>query len=165
MIPIIDTDRLIVRQFKPEDEAIYLNLCEDERVTLHLPYRTREEQTVIFRESLLDPPGQLIGRWGMFNKADGDFIGTCLLRAFDDDTDSIELGYVLGYKYWGMGIATEMAGLLLAYARNINADAKFVAVTTLENNASQHVLEKVGLHRVGNYIRQGKDLAFFKSHP
>jgi len=165
MIPIIDTDRLIVRRFKAEDEEVYLNLCEDERVALYLPYRTREEQTVIFRESLLDPPGQLTGRWGMFNKADGDFIGTCLLRPFDDGSNSVELGYVLAHRYWGKGIASEMARLLLAYARNINPSAKFVAVTDLENVASQNVLEKSGLHRAGNYIRQGKELAFFKTNP
>jgi ribosomal-protein-alanine N-acetyltransferase len=108
------------------------------------------------------PAGSVTGRWGLFNKADNDFIGMCLLRLFDDGSDSIELGYVFKYNYWGKGIASEMAKALLVHMLNIKPDTKFVAVTDLDNIPSQRVLEKAGMQRDGNYIRTGEELALFR---
>ncbi len=160
---LIQTPRFIIRLFKPEEEEIYLNLFNDERVTLYLPKRSREEHTKIFREHLNErPPGDITGRWGIFNKVDGDFIGFCLLRSFDDGSDDIELGYVLHYNYWGKGIATEMTKALLSQALTIQPDAKFVALTDIANIPSQQVLQKAGMQQAGNYFRNGEELAFFR---
>ncbi|WP_428327586.1 GNAT family N-acetyltransferase [Mucilaginibacter sp.] len=162
MNAIVDTPRLIVRLFKAGEEEIYLSLFEDKRVLLYIPDRGREEHITIFRHHLAEVPGSVMGRWGIFNKTDGDFIGMCLLRHFDDGTDSIELGYVLHHNYWGKGIASEMAAALLAWAANIAPDAEFVAVTDLANLPSQRVLEKVGMQRERNYFRHDEELAFFR---
>src|SRR5476651_1880586 len=102
MATIVSTPRFTVRSFSAEEEAAFLTLSTDERVTVYLPSRTLEEHITIFRNNLLEPQGALIGRWGIFNNTDGDMIGNCLLRPFDDGSDRIELGYVLNYKYWGM---------------------------------------------------------------
>jgi|ERR1700744_2261083 len=158
---IAETSRLIIRFFDADEEDIYLSLYKDERVMLYLPYRSNEEHRRIFMDNL-KPGDGIIGRWGIFSRADGDFIGMCLLRLFDDGSDSIELGYAIGYNYWGKGIASEMAIALLAWAFKIKPDAKFVAVTDLANIPSQRVLEKAGMQRDGNYIRHGEDLALFR---
>ncbi|SHM68984.1 GNAT family N-acetyltransferase [Mucilaginibacter sp. OK098] len=161
---ITQTPRIIIRLFEPEEEEMYLSLYNDERVMLYLPFRSREEHIKIFREHLVTGPvGSVTGRWGLFNKADNDFIGMCLLRLFDDGSDSIELGYALHYNHWGKGVASEMADALLTHMRNINQAAKFVAVTDLGNIPSQRVLEKAGMKRDGNYFRNGEELAFFRS--
>ena len=113
---ISKTPRFTIRNFKPEEEAIFLALFDDEAVTVHLPKRTREEHLKLFRESLAEyDDGKATGRWGMFSNGDGDYIGMCLLRPFDGDNTKIELGYVLRQQYWGKGIATEMANILIAY--------------------------------------------------
>jgi len=159
---IIQTPRFIIRSFEADEEDAYVNLHTDERVTAYIPNRSRDELIIMFRNNLMETPGEITGRWGIFNKADNDFIGSCLLRPFDDGSDSIELGYVLNYSYWGKGIASEMANVLLTRAYKIKQDAKFVAVTTLNNIPSQRVLEKAGMQRCGNYLRNGNELALFK---
>lgn len=160
---LIQTPTFIIRLFKPEEEEIYLNLFNDDRVTPYLPKRSREEHIKIFREALIESPaGAIMGRWGIFNKADNDYIGFCILRPFDDDSDDIEFGYALHYNYWGKGIATEMAKAFLNHALTIQSNTKFVAVTVIENIPSQRVLEKAGMLRMENCVRHGEELAFFR---
>ncbi|MDB4920360.1 GNAT family N-acetyltransferase [Mucilaginibacter sp.] len=160
---ITQTPRLIIRRFKPEEEETYLSLYDDERVMQYLPFRSREDHIKIFREHLVaGPAGSVTGRWGLFNKADDDFIGMCLLRLFDDGSDNVELGYAFRYDYWGKGIASEMAVALLAHMFTVKPGTKFVAVTDLANIPSQRVLEKAGMKRDKNYLRNGEELAMFR---
>ncbi|MGZ3754819.1 MAG: GNAT family N-acetyltransferase [Mucilaginibacter sp.] len=161
MAIIVSTPRFTVRSFKAEEEAAFIAMSTDERVTTYLPKRTLEEHITIFRNNLLEPQGALTGRWGIFNNTDDDMIGNCLLRPFDDGSDRVELGYVLNHKYWGMGIASEMARGLLSHASGIDPNVKLVAVTDIDNKASQHVLLKLGMLQGENYFRHNEELAFF----
>lgn len=159
---IIQTPRFIVRNFLPEEEAIYVDLLLDPDVALYLPKRSREEHKQFFNMAITDyAAGKVLGKWGIFNIKDDDFIGMCLMRPFDD-TGLLEIGYSLHQKYWGKGIATEMVKALIAYGFGSTNAKGIVAVTALGNMASQRVLEKAGLQRDGNIIRQNEELAYFK---
>jgi ribosomal-protein-alanine N-acetyltransferase len=163
MSVIVQTDRIIIREFLPEEQEIHLTHFTDERVTLYLPNRSREERITIFQDALKQyAVTQTMGIWGMFNKADNDFIGCCLLRPFNNDPATAELGYSLEHKYWGRGIGTEMATAVIAHGLTDNTISEIVAVTALENLASQRVLEKAGLMRADNFIKDGLELAFFR---
>lgn len=160
---IAQTPRFVIRDFKPEDEEIYLSLFDDEQVTLHLPKRTPPENQQMFRDALKDyAEGKVLGRWGLFNNGENEFIGLCLLRNFNNENGRIELGYVLSQKFWGRGIAGEMAQIMITYALMHTDAQEIVAVTTLENIASQRVLEKAGLKRMDNFVRDRLELAFFR---
>jgi len=159
---IAQTPRFVIRDFKPEEEEVYLSIFDDEQVTLHLPKRTHHENRQIFINALKDyADGKTLGRWGLFNNGDNDFIGLCLLRKYLDDDGQVELGYVLNQKFWGKGIAGEMAQIMIAYALTHTGAREIVAVTTLQNIASQKVLEKAGLKRMDNILKDGRELAFF----
>jgi ribosomal-protein-alanine N-acetyltransferase len=161
---IAQTPRFVIRNFRPEEEDVYMSLFDDERVTLHLPKRSRKENLDIFRKALADYTAhKILGRWGIFNNADGDFIGLCLLRNFNDKNDGqVEVGYVIHQKYWGKGIASEAATMLVGYALTHTDAKEIVAVTTLENIPSQKVLQNAGLVRMDNIIRDKQELAYFK---
>jgi ribosomal-protein-alanine N-acetyltransferase len=162
MHTLAQTPRFSIRNFKPEEEAIYMSLFEDERVTVHLPDRSRKEHLEIFRKAFNDyAENKALGRWGIFNNIDGDFIGLCLLRKYDNEAGKVELGYVLHQKHWGKGIAGEMAIIMVGYGFTHTDAAEIVAVTTLENTGSQKVLEKAGLVRQANFKRDGEELAYF----
>ena len=160
---IAQIDRLIIREFLPGDEEVYLNHFNDELVTRHLPKRSRDERSLIFQNALqqYSTPG-VCGTWGMFNPFNDDFIGSCLLRDFDNETGAIELGYSMNRKYWGAGIGTEMAKMLVAYGLHDAAVLTIVGVTTLDNVGSQRVLEKAGMQRQANMLKHGEELAFFR---
>ncbi|WP_157682327.1 GNAT family N-acetyltransferase [Mucilaginibacter mallensis] len=162
MHTILETPRLIIREFLPDEQDIYLNHFTDEEVCRHIPKRTTDERIKIFLIATVNyQTNKKLGIWGMFNKANGVFIGSCLLRLFDEP-DKIELGYSMERKYWGQGIATEMAEALIEYAFTDADVNEVVAVTTLENIASQRVLEKAGLVRTDNVMRNEEELAFFR---
>jgi ribosomal-protein-alanine N-acetyltransferase len=159
---LAQTPGFVVRDFTPSDEKVYLSLFDDKEVTLHLPKRTKEENRRLFQETLKDyAQGKVLGRWGIFNTENDEFIGLCLLREFNGEAGRIELGYVLGRKFWGKGIAGEMAKIMVEYAFKFTDALEIVAVTTLQNIPSQKVLQKAGLNRAPNLLRDGEELAFF----
>lgn len=159
---IAETQRLIIRTFRPDEEDTYLALFSDKRVAEHLPKRTVEENRKIFQDTLKeDAEGAIFSKWAIINKADGDFAGMGLLRTYENEPDKLEVGYCLHVKYWGQGIATELTKALVAYA-NAKEIKNIVAVTTAGNTASQVVLEKAGLVKQGNIVRNNEELVFFK---
>jgi ribosomal-protein-alanine N-acetyltransferase len=163
MATIARTPRLIIREFLPDEETIYLNHFNDELVIKYIPKRSSEERINIFRRGLGQyATSKTTGLWGIFSKTGGDFMGSCLLRPFYDETGVLELGYSLERKYWGGGFATEMATAMVAHGMSDQNISEVVAVTELENVGSQRVLEKAGLKRVDNLLRDGEELAYFR---
>ena len=164
MATIAQTPRLIIREFLPDEETIYLNHFNDELVLQYIPKRSREERINIFRRGLEQyATSKTTGLWGIFSKGNGYFMGSCLLRHFYDEAGVLELGYSLEKKYWGDGFATEMAAAMVAHGLSDQSISDIVAVTELENVGSQRVLEKAGLKRVDNLLRDGEELAYFKT--
>jgi len=160
---IIQTPRLVVREFLPREESLLINLYKDEKVTHYVKKRSEEETRRQFADALKGyrvSPG--LGRWGVFNPADDDFIGVCILKPADSDSTRIELGYVLVSKYWGLGLATELAKSLITYGFEQKGLTEICACTYPENTPSQNVLLKAGLVREGNVFWHEAELPFFK---
>lgn len=161
---IIQTPRLLIREFLPEEEDIYLGHFDDAEVCLYLPKRTRAERSNIFRAAVEQySDDRSTGTWGIYNSDNGMFIGSCLLRQFDNEPGKIELGYSLNKPFWGKGIGTEMAVAMVTHGFLHENIHEIVAVTDLDNIASQRVLEKAGFRQADNMIRNGEELAFFKA--
>ncbi|MFI5137943.1 MAG: GNAT family N-acetyltransferase [Sphingobacteriales bacterium] len=160
---IVQTPRLIIREFVPEEEILLLELYRDERVTQYVNKRTDDDVRKQFAEAIKQyQDGTGLGRWGVFSPADNDFIGVCILKPADSDPTRIELGYVLTAKYWGKGLATELSKALIFYGFEDKGLTEICACTNPENIASQNVLLKAGLLRDGNIFWHGADLTFFR---
>ena len=71
-----------------------------------------------------------------------------LISLTAEEDESCELGYWLGFEYWGQGYATESVRGLLNYAKSNTPCEKFKANVFKENVASAKVLEKNGFKRV-----------------
>jgi [ribosomal protein S5]-alanine N-acetyltransferase len=163
MSTITQTPRLVIRELLPEEEEVFLNHYTDPEVLLYIPKRSREDRIGIYRKAISSYNDiNALRIWGIFNKADGDFIGTCLLRPFTFDNTKTELGYSIERKYWNKGIGTEMATAMVNYAFKEMNSAQVVAVTIIENIGSQRVLEKAGFQKMENLLRDGEELAYFE---
>lgn len=80
-----------------------------------------------------------------------------------DTSEEIEVGYALFPWAWGRGVATEVARRLIRHGFEDLGLDRIVAVTRPENIASQHVLQKAGLHYLGIVDRYyGKPTAYFE---
>jgi RimJ/RimL family protein N-acetyltransferase len=93
-------------------------------------------------------------------KADGELLGECGLQVLEEGPD-VELAYTLARGAWGRGYATEAAGAVLAWGFGALGLERVVGVTYPENAASQRVLEKVGMRRLGRRHCYGADLLEF----
>lgn len=159
---ITQTKRITIREYLPEELETYLNHLFNEQVALYVSKRTREERVVIFNNALENYKAtKAHGMWGMFDKMNGEFVGGCMLRPHNEETDTLEIGYSITPKLWGQNLATEMIAGLIPYGfagTNIN---QLVAFTELPNIASQRVLEKNGFVR-GDNVMQDIELASFR---
>lgn len=160
---IIETPRLIIREFLAEEEPLFLNHFDDEELLRYIPKRTREERIAIFQKTITVYDDITTTRiWGIFDKQNGDMAGTCLLRPFNNEPAITELGYSIGKKYWGQGIGTEMATAMADYAFERMSVEKVVAVTIPENTGSNKVLLKSGFTQKENMTRDGIEFAYFE---
>ena len=85
--------------------------------------------------------------WLVVRDAAGEPVGMCGLVE-RDGLDTPDIGYAFLQRHSGRGYATEAAAVVLRHAREGLGLPKIAAVTTLDNPASQRVLEKLGLRYV-----------------
>ena len=104
-------------------------------------------------------------RWQVVEKSSGEIVGSCGFGRVAE-TNEIELGYLLRRKSWGRGFATETAESTLAYGFNNLDFREIIALTDLENIASQKVLEKIGFTKRGIEIYDGEEtLVYLAKNP
>lgn len=153
---------IVIREFIPEEQGLFIRLFEDEEVARYIPSRSTAQYLELFKDSITDYGNGPLGRWGIFDADNQNFIGMCLARNFKYISDQVEIGYVLAKKYWGKGIASEVSKVMVAYCFKHTNTNQVVAVTDLENIGSQKVLEKAGLRRLKDLKREGEELAYFR---
>jgi RimJ/RimL family protein N-acetyltransferase len=138
----LETDRLLLRELRPEDVEPEVSLWADAQVTRCLG-GPRDEARVrtILQEELAEPPQGPLGQWPVVHKASGEFVGDCGLIAKE-----IELVYILAVSAWGNGYATEIGSALLHFATEELQHKRVVSLIDVENLASKRVAEKLGMH-------------------
>jgi len=104
------------------------------------------------------------GLWILRELSGGPPVGRAVLRhLMVEDVDEVEVGYAFYKQFWGKGFATEIAAGCLALGRETLHLKTIVAVTSLTNTASQHVLRKVGLAYERDFVNDGKLCALFRT--
>lgn len=149
LFPQIETERLILRTYRPDDLATVYDLCSDPHVTRFF----HESYTVDRADILASLPRrrkrwqtQGFGQLGVFEKSAERLIGFCGLQ-FLDETTEVEIYYGFFKDVWGRGFATEAANAVLRFGfENVNLE-QIVAATHHENIASHKVLHKIGMTR------------------
>jgi len=89
--------------------------------------------------------------YSLITKADGIKIGSCGLYN-RDGVDGIDIGFGLLPQYEGLGYAYEAARKILKAAFEEFGIREIKAITSKENFASQRLLEKLELERIGTTI-------------
>jgi RimJ/RimL family protein N-acetyltransferase len=145
---ILETDRLILRQFTTDDAAFILELLNEPsfiRFIRDSGVRTLDDAT----DYLVNGPLASYDRHGfglylVQLKADGAPIGMCgLLKR--DGLDDVDIGFAFLPRYWSQGYATEAATAVLDYGHTVLGLTRIVAITAPDNHGSIKVLKKIGL--------------------
>ena len=151
MEKIIKSKNFILRPYKKEDEKSLIKNINDKDIyknTLKIPYpykpkhakqwiahcknlaKKKRKTEVVFA---IDINSSVIGNTSLMNI----------------DNHKAEIGYWLGKKYWGRGIATEVVRLITIFGFNKLKLKRIYALVFVKNKASARVLEKNGYKREG----------------
>ncbi|MEG4853987.1 GNAT family N-acetyltransferase [Microcoleus sp. B5-D4] len=157
----IETARLYLRQFRPEDlDDLYRIYSDPETMKYLTGVRTREATEIAIHTMLKRWEQNNFGMWALVHKIDCKMIGRCGL-AFLDQTPEVELGYALDKVYWNQGLATEASLASLNYGFKILDLERIVAIARPENIASQRVIQKVGMKYEKNAHYYETDVLYY----
>jgi ribosomal-protein-alanine N-acetyltransferase len=104
------------------------------------------------------------GLWMLRAQETDAIIGRAVLRHLEiEGVDEVETGYGLLPKYWGRGLATEVARACVHVGRSQLGLSSIVAVTLPANAASQRVLRKAGMVYEREILHQGLSHLLFRT--
>lgn len=162
----LDTHRLKLRQWRDEDFAPFAAMNADLQVMAHFPAaldRAASDALAMRCQRLIEEQGW--GFWAVEIKASGQFIGFVGLHrpiAELPFSPCVEIGWRLARPFWQKGYASEAARATLRFGFNDLALAEIVTYTSLGNQRSQAVMEKLGMHRTAENFQHP---AFPVDHP
>ena len=152
MLPILETDRCILRAVSIEDCNDMFEYASDDKVVKYLtfPKHTNIENTKeIINNFFIDRYEKGISYdYGIFYKEDCKFIGTAGFNSIKDGIAT--LGYCMNSNYWNKGIMTEVVNEIFRFGfNNLNIN-KIEAIYYDGNNKSGNVMTKCNMKYVGN---------------
>lgn len=150
--PTVQTARLTLRPFCPEDAEDVARLCGDRDIastTLLIPHPY----------ALADARKWLSTHQAAFDAAQAVHFATCLRSSgalvgamgliLQPEHDRAELGYWIGKPFWGNGYATEAAAAAVGYAFSTLRYNRVYAYHYTRNPTSGRVLRKIGMRHDG----------------
>ena len=147
-MPVLETDRLILRRLAVEDAEFILRLLNEPSFLRFIGdkgVRTIDDA----RDYILNGPVHSYERFGFGLyltelKETQVPIGICgLLKR--DSLENVDVGFAFLPEFWQQGYAIESAAAVMAYGRNILGLDRIVAITSPGNDQSIKVLVKLGL--------------------
>ena len=151
--PIIQTERLILRQWREEDLKPFATLNADIRVMEYFPsILSLEESDLMMKRMQAKIEKRGWGFWAVSLTADEKFIGFIGMNDVDQVslpahfTPAVEVGWRLAYPFWGKGYATEGALACLKYGFETLSLEEIVSFTAVQNMRSRAVMERIGMH-------------------
>jgi ribosomal-protein-alanine N-acetyltransferase len=146
-MPILQTQRLSLREFEPADvDALAEILCDREAMRYYpAPYdHAGVEDWIQRNRDRYVQHGH--GLWAMIQNSTGRVIGDCgLVRQSVDEVDEMEIGYHVRRDLWGQGYASEAAGACRDYGFSTLGVDRLISLVRPENLASCRVAEKTGM--------------------
>ncbi|MEO6584346.1 MAG: GNAT family N-acetyltransferase, partial [Ferruginibacter sp.] len=143
---LLDTPRLILRQFIAED-APFLFAMNNEpeviRYTGDQPFASEAEASLLIK-NYDQYKNYRLGRLTVILKDTQKKLGWCGLK-FHPENNEVELGYRFKMQYWGNGYATEASRASIEYGFNELKLPFIAAIAKAENTASIHVMKKLGM--------------------
>jgi RimJ/RimL family protein N-acetyltransferase len=153
---IVETPRLLLREFDENDVAAFHVLGSDPRIIRYtgearegLGLKSLDHARQVLRDRpLADYRKYGYGRWACVWKETGAVIGFAGLK-YLDDLGATDIGYRFIPEFWGRGIATEASRAALEDGFTRLGLTEIIGLVEPENVASVRVLQKLGLRLVG----------------
>jgi RimJ/RimL family protein N-acetyltransferase len=161
----IETKRLILRNILPTDVDGMFELDSDPEVHKYLgnkPFTTKRQSEENIKGVLKQYEDFGIGRWAMVHKETNEFMGWSGLKfntvMLNKHTNFYDVGYRIIKRFWGKGYATESSIAALDYGFNTLYLDSIYGITEKGNQASHHVLLKIGLKHIEDFYDEKANL-------
>ena len=147
-MPVFESERLVLRPMEPKDAPFMYAYCSDPEMVKHLPLN----QTYTIADAERSVQGFMgmyaahkSAPWGVTLKETGEHIGICGFENWNAQTDRAEIGFIIARHHWGKGFATEAARRVMCFGFEVMRLNRLEARTKAENEASKHVLARLGM--------------------
>jgi len=153
-VTAIETSRLLLRPWQPDDLAQLTRLLGDPEVTRYIllgePF-TPQDVAQVSARTLEQWDHNGFGPWVAIEKATGRWVGRIGLNEILDwpGPDEFEVGWELHREFWGRGLATEGGRASMRYGFEVVGLARIMSATMATNAASRRVMDKCGLRFQG----------------
>lgn len=158
---ILETDRLLLREFVEEDAEAFFKLNSDPEVSRFVPDKpllnVEQARQILVDHPIADYRKYGFGRGACILKSTGEQIGMAGLK-YLEELGEVDVAYRLMPTHWGHGYATEAALASVRFgfdnlrlksaAGRIRRVRTIIGLVMPENIASARVLEKTGLRYV-----------------
>lgn len=156
-----ETERLILRPFVESDaESVFTNWASDDEVTKYLtwPSHKNVESSLGYIKYCIQKYPELSWyQWGIELKSTHELIGNISVVNSIDELECMELGWVLGKKYWGNGYMPEAATQILNVLFDEVGANCIYAGHDINNPKSGRVMLKIGMKYEGILRQFGKN--------
>ena len=160
MTHILETERLALREWAPEDAEALFVMMGDAEVMRYVDVGKPWEDVARVREWI----GRVRenyrtrgwSRWAVVEREGGLAVGSCGFVRLPWSGE-VDFGYMFRRDRWGRGYASEITPAVLRLGFERFGFAEVVASIAPENAASRRVLEKLGFAYRGNEVMPGED--------
>ena len=167
-VPVIETDRLILRGHRTEDFADCLALWTDPEVTRFIGGKPSTQEEVWARVLRYAGHWALLGfgYWAVVEKATGRFIGEVgfadFRREIEPSLEGVpEIGWVIAPHGHGRGYATEAARAAIAWGRAHFGPVRTACIIAPENEPSIRVAQRCGYREFRHTAYKGQPTIMF----
>lgn len=156
---ILETDRCVIRELTLDDLDSLFELYGDGEIDKYTdslyPYEEEKEFQRAYIENMYRYFGY--GMWLVFSKETGKLIGRAGLehREYHEEIE-LELGYIIGTKYQGCGLATEICEAILNYAKENTGFERINTLIEDGNIPSEKLTKKLGFVHEEDFELDGK---------
>jgi RimJ/RimL family protein N-acetyltransferase len=145
---ILETDRLLLREYVEEDAEALFKLNSDPEVLRFLPderlLNVEQARQILVDHPIADYRKYGFGRGACILKSTGEQIGFAGLK-YLEELGEVDVAFRLMRTHWGQGLATEAALASVRFGFSDLGLKQIIGLVTPENIASVRVLEKTGL--------------------
>ena len=143
----LETERLVIRPWQPEDRPAFTALMSHPEVTQYVhggkPYTEAEVDEWFARQSrqLADHD---VCMGALIEKSTGALAGISGTQPLGT-TGNLEVGWILSRDAWGRGYATEAGAAAIHHVLETLGRERVVAIIAPDNEPSKRVAERLGM--------------------
>lgn len=165
MNTIVETERLIIREFEENDLLSVYKIESNPKIIEFIPWnklKTMSECKKQLRMYMNNYKKSNLSSWAVVEKSTNEVVGITQL-IYSSKIKGVELGTKILPEYWGVGYASELSEAIVHYGLYELGLDEITAVTDINNAGAIKSLLNMGmtLKKYGYY--NGAESAFFSA--